>query len=117
MSIVEGNKINHQNNENESELELSSEGISLASKFQKMTTVFYQMQHKESMNLILDPEEFDHCLIERDEDLNNFLNEICNIFLPKGIYLNTCESSSEALNTLNNAGITTTYMTLYNQKK
>ncbi|CAG8672190.1 15952_t:CDS:1, partial [Rhizophagus irregularis] len=33
MSIVEGNKINHQNNENESEPELSSEGISLASKF------------------------------------------------------------------------------------
>ena len=86
-------------------------------------------------------------------DLNNFLNEICNIFLPKGwknnqkaekqkkiitilyliagiqnmqvntfkielgLYLNTCGLSSEALNTLSNAGITTTYMTLYNQKK
>lgn len=33
-----------------------------------------------------------------------------------GIYLNTCGLSSEALNTLSNAGITTTCMTLYNQK-
>jgi hypothetical protein len=29
MSIVEGNKINHQNNENEPKTELSSEEISL----------------------------------------------------------------------------------------
>jgi len=73
ISIVENY---HQNNEKESEPELSSEGISLASKIQKMTDVFYQMQHKEFMDLILDPEEFNHCLAERDEDLNDFLSEI-----------------------------------------
>jgi hypothetical protein len=64
MSIVEVNKINHQNHEDESEPKLSSEGISLASKIQKMTSVFYQMQHKESMDLILDPEEFNHCVMQ-----------------------------------------------------
>jgi hypothetical protein len=33
------------------------------------------------------------------------------------IYLNTCELSLKALNTLSNTGITTTYIILYNQKK
>lgn len=42
------------------------------------------MQHKKSMGLILNLEEFDHYFTERNEDLNNFLNKICNIFLPKG---------------------------------
>ena len=125
----------------------------MASKIQKMTTVLYRMQHKESIGLILDPEKFDHCLVERDKDLDNFLNEICNIFLPKGwerdqkvekqkkiiailyliasirnmqistfkvelgAYLDACGLSSVALNTLSNAGIATTYKTLYNNKK
>src|SRR5687768_14151224 len=48
-----------------------------------MTTIFYQMQHKESENLILDPENFDRYLTKKDEDLEGFLNEICDIFLPK----------------------------------
>ncbi len=117
-----------------------------------MITILYQMQHKESINLILNPKDFDHYLTEKDKDLKGFLNEICNIFLPKnwkksqkikkqkkiitilylianirnmqvnsfkvelGIYLNTYGLSSEALNTLSNAGITTTYKTLYKNK-
>jgi len=48
-----------------------------------MTTILYQMQYKESINLILDPRDFDHYLAEKDENLKGFLNEICNIFLPK----------------------------------
>ncbi len=118
-----------------------------------MTTILYQMQYKESINLILDPRDFDHYLAEKDENLKGFLNEICNIFLPKNwkknhkiekqkkiiiilylianirnmqvnsfkieleIYLNTYGLSSKVLNTLSNTGITTTYKTLYNNKK
>ena len=48
-----------------------------------MTTILYQMQHKESINLIIDPRDFDHYLAEKDKNLKSFLNEICNIFLLK----------------------------------
>jgi len=41
------------------------------------------LKNKKSINLILDPKDFDHYLVEKDEDLKGFLNEICNIFLLK----------------------------------
>lgn len=47
-----------------------------------MTTVLYNKQRKEFMDLILDPNEFKTILEEADPDLTGFFDEMCTIIIP-----------------------------------